>query len=246
LLGVNSRGELARAEAVVQDRLRAQAMADGATLLDPTSVYFSWDTKLGRDVLVHPHVVFGPGVSVADQVEVKAFSHLEGTTIEAGALIGPFARLRPGAEIGAGAHIGNFVEIKKSIVETGAKINHLAYVGDARVGAEANVGAGTITCNYDGFLKSVTDIGARAFIGSNSSLVAPVKVGDGAVVGAGSVITRDVAPGALAVARGTQMELPGWAERFRETKRAELSQAKGGRQNELSTPADLDPDARRS
>jgi bifunctional UDP-N-acetylglucosamine pyrophosphorylase/glucosamine-1-phosphate N-acetyltransferase len=215
LLGVNSRSELAVAEALVQARLRESAMNNGATLIDPATVWLSWDTRIGRDVTIWPHVVFGPGVTIGDSVEIKGFCHFEGCTVEAGVAAGPFARLRPGAEIGENAHIGNFVEVKKATVEAGAKINHLAYVGDARIGAGANVGAGTITCNYDGFNKSFTDIGAGAFIGSNTSLVAPVKIGDGAVVGAGSVITKEVTPGALAVARGSQMELKGWAERFR-------------------------------
>jgi bifunctional UDP-N-acetylglucosamine pyrophosphorylase/glucosamine-1-phosphate N-acetyltransferase len=215
LLGVNSRSELAVAEALVQARLREAAMEGGATLIDPTTVWLSWDTRIGKDVTIWPHVVFGPGVTIGDNVEIKGFCHFEGCTVEDGVAAGPFARLRPGAEIGENAHIGNFVEVKKATVERGAKINHLAYVGDARVGAGANVGAGTITCNYDGFNKSFTDIGAGAFIGSNTSLVAPVKIGDGAVVGAGSVITKEVTEGALAVARGSQMELKGWADRFR-------------------------------
>ncbi|MFQ5619996.1 MAG: bifunctional UDP-N-acetylglucosamine diphosphorylase/glucosamine-1-phosphate N-acetyltransferase GlmU [Rhodospirillales bacterium] len=215
LIGVNSRADLARAEAVVQERLRAAAMAGGASLADPETVYFSHDTRLGRDVTVGPHVVFGPGVAVGDGVEILAFCHIEGARIAAGARIGPFARLRPGADIAAQAHIGNFVEIKNAQVETGAKINHLAYVGDSRVGAKANVGAGTITCNYDGFAKHHTDIGAGAFIGSNTALVAPVTVGDGAIVGAGSVITGDVAADALALTRPDQEELKGWAKRFR-------------------------------
>ncbi|CAA7612512.1 bifunctional UDP-N-acetylglucosamine diphosphorylase/glucosamine-1-phosphate N-acetyltransferase GlmU [Magnetospirillum sp. SS-4] len=215
LLGVNSRSEQAVAEAVVQNLLRERAMEAGATLIDPQSVWFSWDTRLGKDVTVWPHVVFGPGVVVGDTVEIKGFCHFEGCTIADGAVLGPFARLRPGADIGEAAHIGNFVEVKKAVVETGAKINHLTYIGDARVGAGANVGAGTITCNYDGFHKSFTDIGKGAFIGSNSALVAPVRIGDGAVIGAGSVITKEVTPGALAVARGSQMELAGWADRFR-------------------------------
>ena len=216
LLGVNSRAELAEAEALVQKRLRNKAMATGVTLVDPASVTLNWDTELGQDVTIGPNVVFGEGVKVAANVEIRAFCHLEGVTIASGATIGPFARLRPGAEIGENAHIGNFVEVKKAVIEAGAKVNHLTYIGDARVGAGANVGAGTITCNYDGFGKHFTDIGAGAFVGSNSSLVAPVKIGDGAVIGAGSVITRDVAGDALAVARGTQMELPGWAQKFRD------------------------------
>jgi bifunctional UDP-N-acetylglucosamine pyrophosphorylase/glucosamine-1-phosphate N-acetyltransferase len=223
LLGINSRVELAAAEAIVQARLRRAAMDGGATLTDPDSVFFSWDTKLGRDVVIGPQVVFGTGVSVGDGVEIRAFSHIEGATVESGAMIGPFARLRPGAHVGADVHVGNFVEIKNAVLETGAKVNHLTYVGDARVGARANIGAGTITCNYDGYTKSFTDIGAGAFIGSNSSLVAPVTIGDGAIVGAGSVINKSVAPGALAVARGKQTEVSGWADRFRSTRRAELA-----------------------
>jgi bifunctional UDP-N-acetylglucosamine pyrophosphorylase/glucosamine-1-phosphate N-acetyltransferase len=221
LLGVNSRAELAAAEAVMQRRLRRRAMAGGATLTDPDSVYLSWDTELGQDVTVGPNVVFGPGVSLADDTEIRAFCHLEGVKVESGAVIGPFARLRPGALIASGAHIGNFVEIKNATVAEGAKVNHLTYVGDAKVGAGANLGAGTITCNYDGFGKYHTEIGAGAFIGSNSALVAPVSIGEGAIVGAGSVITKDVAAGALAVGRSSQMELPGWAERFRDKKKAE-------------------------
>ncbi len=221
LLGINSRAELAAAEALVQGRLRVAAMAGGATLTDPSSVYFSWDTRLGRDVTIAPQVFFGPGVTIGDGVEIRPFCHLDGVSVAEGATVGPFARLRPGAKIGQDAHIGNFVEVKNAVVEAGAKINHLTYVGDARIGAAANIGAGTITCNYDGFDKSFTDIGAGAFIGSNTSLVAPVKVGEGAMIGAGSVITKEVAPGALAVARGSQMELAGWAERFRARKRTE-------------------------
>ena len=221
LLGVNSRAELSVAEAVVQRRLRLAAMAEGATLIAPDTVTFSWDTRLGRDVVVWPNVVFGPGVTVGDGVTIKGFCHFEGCSIAADAEVGPFARLRPEAMIGEGVHIGNFVEVKKAVLEPGAKVNHLAYIGDARVGAKANVGAGTITCNYDGFDKHLTDIGANAFIGSNSSLVAPITVGEGALVGAGSVITKDVSAGALAVGRGTQMELAGWADRFRERKRSE-------------------------
>jgi bifunctional UDP-N-acetylglucosamine pyrophosphorylase/glucosamine-1-phosphate N-acetyltransferase len=166
-------------------------------------------------VTVGPFVVFGPGVTVADRVQVRPFSHVEGATIEADAIVGPFARLRPGARIGRGAHIGNFVEVKNATIEAGAKANHLTYIGDARVGAGANVGAGTITCNYDGYVKAYTDIGARAFIGSNTALVAPVKVGRGAIVAAGSVITADVPADALAIARGRQDQRPGWAARFR-------------------------------
>ena len=190
--GVNSRAELAHLELDWQRRRREQALQDGATLIDPESVWFAADTKLGRDVTVEPHVVFGPGVEIADGATIKAFSHIEGATIATKAVIGPFARLRPGAKIGEKAKVGNFVEVKKAVLGPGAKANHLSYIGDADVGADANIGAGTITCNYDGFGKYSTVIGAGAFIGSNTALVAPVTVGDGAIVGAGSVITKDV------------------------------------------------------
>jgi len=219
LVGVNTRAELAAAEAVVQGRLRARAMADGATLTDPASVWLCWDTALGRDVRIGPNVVFGPGVRIQDDVDILPFCHLEGVVVASGARIGPFARIRPGTEVGAGARVGNFVEAKAARIEAGAKVNHLSYVGDARVGAGANVGAGTITCNYDGVTKGRTDIGAGAFIGSNTALVAPVKVGDGAMVGAGSTITGDVAADALALARAEQRNLPGGATRFRARRR---------------------------
>ena len=219
LTGVNSRADLAVLEAIFQTRMRAAAMVAGVTLIDPTTVYFAHDTALGRDVVIEPNVVFGPGVSVADGAVIRAFSHLEGATVDQGATIGPYARLRPGAVIGQGARVGNFVEVKKATLEAGAKANHLSYIGDARVGAAANVGAGTITCNYDGFDKHLTDIGAGAFIGSNTALVAPVKVGDGAIVGAGSVVTRDVPADALGVTRAQQKDIEGWARRFRERKR---------------------------
>lgn len=218
VMGVNSRADLAAAEAAMQARLRARALAGGATLIDPGSVWFAADTLTGRDVTIGPCVVFGPGVTIGDSAEIRAFSHIEGATIEAGAVVGPFARLRPGAEIGRGARIGNFVEIKEALVGDGARIGHLSYVGDARVGDRANIGAGTITCNYDGFSKHRTDIGAGAFIGSNAALVAPVTVGDGAVVGAGSVVTSAVGRDALAVARGRQRNLEGWARSFRKRK----------------------------
>lgn len=221
LLGVNSRADLARAEAVVQATLRQQAMADGATLVDPSSVYFSWDTRLGRDVVVEPNVVFAPGVTVGDGVTIRPFCHFEGVDIAAGAQVGPFARLRPGAKIGEGVHIGNFVEVKNSVVEAGAKINHLTYIGDADIGAGANIGAGTITCNYDGFFKDRTVVGSGAFIGSNTSLVAPVTIGDGAIIGAGSVISRDVTAHSLALTRGPHAEKPGWASAFRQRRAAE-------------------------
>ena len=207
LLGIDDRADLACAEAYVQNRLRLAAMRGGVTLLDPDSVYFSFDTRLGRDIIIGPHVAFGPGVHVGDNVTIRAFSHIEGATIAEGAIIGPFARLRPGADIAEDVHIGNFVEIKNATIEAGAKVNHLTYVGDARVGAKANVGAGTITCNYDGQAKYKTDIGKGAFIGSNVALVAPVKVGDGAVIGAGSVITKDVAADSLALTRPPQKEV---------------------------------------
>jgi bifunctional UDP-N-acetylglucosamine pyrophosphorylase/glucosamine-1-phosphate N-acetyltransferase len=226
VMGVNARSELARAEALMQTRLREAAMAAGATLIDPDTVYFSADTVLGRDVVVGPHVVFGPGVTVADNVTINAFCHFTGAKIAQGAILGPFARLRPGADIGPDAHIGNFVEIKNSIIEAGVKANHLTYVGDARVGAGSNLGAGTITCNYDGYGKYRTDIGANVFIGSDVALVAPVKVGDGAYVGAGSVVTEDVPADALAVGRGRMAVKEGWAKRFRARKEAERASRK--------------------
>ena len=203
----------------MQTRLRRRVMVEGATLIAPETVFLSCDAKIGRDVLIEPHVVIGPGVTIEDGAVVHAFSHLEGARIGVGAAVGPYARLRPGADLAEGAKIGNFVEVKKATIEAGAKVNHLSYIGDARVGAKANIGAGTITCNYDGFDKFKTDIGAGAFIGSNSSLVAPVRIGDGAYVGSGSVITRDVEPDALAVARGRQEARAGWAKAFRERKK---------------------------
>ena len=215
LLGIDSRADLACAEATVQARLRQAAMDGGATLLDPDSVTFCFDTHLGRDVTIGPNVHFGPGVSVGDGVEILPFCHIEGAEIAPGARIGPFARLRPGSRLAEDVHIGNFVEIKNASVEAGAKVNHLTYVGDARVGTMANVGAGTITCNYDGFEKYHTDIGAGAFIGSNVALVAPVKVGPGAIVGAGSVITKDVGADAIAITRAPQKETKGGAKRIR-------------------------------
>lgn len=213
--GVNSRGELAALEASWQAARRADAMREGATLVAPETVHFSHDTALGRDVTVEQYVVFGPGVSVADGAVIHAFSHLEGATVGAGVSVGPYARLRPGAILGDKSKVGNFVEIKASTLGKGAKVNHLSYIGDASVGAGVNIGAGTITCNYDGFLKYKTEIGAGAFIGSNSALVAPVNIGDGAIVGAGSVVTRDVGADALALVRPPQEEKPGWAARFR-------------------------------
>ncbi len=214
--GVNSRAELAHLELEWQRRRREQVLQEGATLIDPDSVWFAYDTKLGRDVTVEPHVVFGPGVEVADGATIKAFSHIEGAVIGARAAIGPFARIRPGTLLADGSKVGNFVELKKATVARGAKVNHLSYVGDSQVGENANIGAGTITCNYDGFGKYRTIIGAGAFIGSNTSLVAPVTIGEGAVVGAGSVITSDVEPDSLAVERSEQKGIAGWARRFRE------------------------------
>ena len=214
--GVNSRAELAHLELEWQRRRREQVLDEGATLIDPESVWFAYDTRLGRDVTVEPHVVFGPGVDIADGATIHAFSHIEGATIGAKASIGPFARIRPGTRLGERTKVGNFVELKKAQIGEGAKVNHLSYVGDAEVGARANIGAGTITCNYDGFGKYKTVIGAGAFIGSNTALVAPVTVGDGAVVGAGSVITEDVEADALAVERSEQKGIAGWAKRFRE------------------------------
>ena len=215
-MGVNSRVDLAAAEEVFQARARRAAMEGGATLSAPDTVYFSFDTQLGQDVLIEPNVVFGPGVRVADGATIRAFSHLEGCVVETGAVVGPYARLRSGSHIGAGAKIGNFVETKKAEIAPGAKVSHLSYIGDASVGVGANIGAGTITCNYDGVLKHHTQIGAGAFIGSNSSLVAPVTIGEGALVAAGSVITQDVPDQALAIARPAQVNKPGLAFRLRE------------------------------
>lgn len=215
VLGVNDRAQLAEAERQFQERRRRAALLAGVTLTAPETVFFSHDTELGRDVVVEPNVVFGPGVAVASGARIRAFSHLEGARVAEGAIVGPYARLRPGADIGPDAHIGNFVEVKNAVIEAGAKANHLTYIGDARVGAKANVGAGTITCNYDGFGKYRTEIGAGAFIGSNSSLVAPVRIGDGAYIGSGSVVTDDVPADALAVGRGRQAIREGWAAAFR-------------------------------
>jgi bifunctional UDP-N-acetylglucosamine pyrophosphorylase/glucosamine-1-phosphate N-acetyltransferase len=215
VMGVNDRVQLAAAEAGMQARLRRRAMFEGATLVAPETTFLSFDTKIGRDVLIEPHVVIGPGVVIEDGAVIHAFSYLEGARVAGGAAVGPFARLRPGADIGAKAKVGNFVEIKKATIEAGAKVNHLSYIGDARVGANANIGAGAITCNYDGFNKFKTDIGAGAFIGSNSSLVAPVTIGDGAYIASGSVVTKNVEPDALAVARGRQEQRSGWAKAFR-------------------------------
>ena len=224
--GINSRAELAQAEARWQEARRDVAMADGASLRAPDTVYFSHDTQLGRDVTVDPNVVFGPGVSVADGVHIKAFSHLEGATLSTGAQAGPFARLRPGAVLEEGAFVGNFVEMKKAVLGPGAKASHLTYLGDATVGAGANIGAGTITCNYDGYFKYKTTIGARAFIGSNSALIAPVNIGEDAIVAAGSAVTRDVDDGELRMVRAEQFVKPGWADRFHDTMKKRKAAAK--------------------
>ncbi len=218
--GINSRGELAGVEAEWQQARRAEAMADGATLIAPETVWFAHDTRIGRDVVIEPNVVFGPGVEIADRVTIHAFSHIEGAAVASGASVGPYARLRPGTVLGEGAKVGNFVEIKKAVLGAGAKANHLTYLGDASVGANANIGAGTITCNYDGFFKYGTQIGEGAFVGSNSALVAPVSIGAGAIVGAGSVVTQNVEADALALTRARQETKPGWAKRFREMMKA--------------------------
>jgi len=215
VLGVNDRLQLATAEAILQERLRETALLSGVTMQDPTSVYLSVDTVLEKDVVIEPSVVFGLGVHVGQGATIRAFSHIEGASIGANAIVGPFARLRPGAELHENVHIGNFVEVKAAVLESGVKANHLSYIGDAKIGKNTNLGAGTITCNYNGFAKFRTEVGEGAFIGVHSALVAPVKVGAGAYVGTGSVITKDVAPDALAIARERQVEKPGWAKDFR-------------------------------
>jgi bifunctional UDP-N-acetylglucosamine pyrophosphorylase/glucosamine-1-phosphate N-acetyltransferase len=214
-MGINSREQLAAAEAAFQARARRSAMEAGATLVAPETVWLSFDTALGRDVTIEPNVFFGPGVVVEDGAHIMANCHIVGARIGKGARVGPFARFRPGADIGDSARVGNFVEVKNARLETGAKANHLAYIGDGKVGEGANIGAGTIFCNYDGFNKHFTDVGKGAFVGSNTSLVAPVKIGDGAYIGSGSVISKDVAPDALALERSTQEQRPGWAAKFR-------------------------------
>ncbi|TFU06207.1 bifunctional UDP-N-acetylglucosamine diphosphorylase/glucosamine-1-phosphate N-acetyltransferase GlmU [Polymorphobacter arshaanensis] len=224
--GINSRAELAGVEAAWQAVRRRQMMDNGVTLIAPETVWFAFDTEIGRDVTIEPNVFFGPGVRIADGATVHAFSHISGATIGTDAEVGPFVRLRPGAELGANTKVGNFVEIKKAKLGDGAKASHLTYLGDADIGAGANIGAGTITCNYDGYFKYRTVIGAGAFIGSNSALVAPVTIGAGAIVGAGSVITRDVEADALATARGDQATKPGWAARFRAAQTAKKSSGK--------------------
>ncbi len=217
-IGVDSRADLADAESALQNRLRRNALENGATLVDPDSVHLSFDTVIGADVVIEPHVVIGPGVTLEAGALIRSFSHLEGCHVAGGAVVGPYARLRPGARIGDGAKIGNFVEIKNATFEPGAKASHLSYIGDARVGAGANIGAGTITCNYDGYNKSRTDIGDGAFIGSNSALIAPVTIGDGAIVGAGSTISKNVPDNALALTRAKAKVMDGYAITFRKEK----------------------------
>ena len=217
--GVNSREDLANIERLMQQRLRKKHMANGATLTDPASVFFCHDTVIGQDVTIGPNVVFGPGVTIASYVEILPFCHIEGASIAEGASVGPFARLRPGTVLGAESKVGNFVETKNAQLGAGAKASHLSYLGDATIGARANIGAGTITCNYDGYLKHKTVIGQDAFIGSNTALVAPVTIGDGAIVGAGSTITKDVAADALALTRAPQEQRDGWAPPYREMKK---------------------------
>ncbi len=225
--GINSRAELAEAESRWQARRRKAAMADGASLIAPQTVWFAWDTKLGRDVTIEPNVVFGPGVTVADGVRIRAFCHIEGATLASGVEVGPYARLRPGAVLEEKAKVGNFVEIKNAVMGKGAKASHLSYIGDAEVGAGANIGAGTITCNYDGYFKHKTVIGAGAFIGSNSALIAPVKIGRDAIVAAGSAVSRDVADGELRMVRAEQLVKPGWADRFHDAMKKRKAEKKG-------------------
>ena len=212
--GINSRAELAAAESRWQAVRRNRAMDEGATLIAPETVFFSWDTQVGRDVTIEPNVFFGPGVAIADNVLIRANSHIEGATLASGVKVGPFARLRPGTVLEEGSFVGNFVEVKNAVLGEGAKASHLTYLGDATIGAGANIGAGTITCNYDGYFKHKTVIGERAFIGSNSALVAPVTIGSDAIVAAGSTVSRDVAPGELRMVRAEQLVKPGWADRF--------------------------------
>jgi bifunctional UDP-N-acetylglucosamine pyrophosphorylase/glucosamine-1-phosphate N-acetyltransferase len=225
--GVNSRAELAQAEAQWQSLKRAEAMAGGASLRAPDTVWFSWDTEIGRDVTVEPNVVFGPGVRVADGATIRGFCHIEGATIGEGCEVGPFARLRPGAVMARKSKVGNFVEMKKATLGEGAKANHLTYLGDAEVGAGANIGAGTITCNYDGYFKYKTVIGERAFIGSNSALIAPVTIGADAIVAAGSAVSRDVEAGELRMVRAEQLVKPGWADRFHDAMKKKKAERKG-------------------
>ncbi len=224
--GINSRSELALAEGRWQARRRLAAMADGATLVAPETVWFAWDTAVGRDVLIEQNVVFGPGAVIDDHAVIHAFCHIEGAHVASGASVGPFARLRPGAELGIGSRVGNFVEVKNARLGQGAKANHLSYLGDADVGAGANIGAGTITCNYDGYFKYRTVIGERAFIGSNSALIAPVRIGADAIVAAGSAVSRDVSDGELRLVRGEQLVKPGWADRFHDAMKKKKAERK--------------------
>lgn len=227
-MGINSRAELAQAEASFQSRTRMEMMALGVSLTAPETVYFAYDTVLGRDSQVEPNVVFGPGVTVENGARIRAFSHLEGCHISSGAVVGPYARLRPGTELAENVRIGNFVEIKNARIEDGAKVNHLSYIGDANIGEASNIGAGTVTCNYDGVGKHHTEIGASVFIGSNTMLVAPVTVGDAAMTASGSVITKNVEPGALAIARSEQSNKPGLAVKlFAMLRRKKVKQQKG-------------------
>ncbi|WP_444665556.1 bifunctional UDP-N-acetylglucosamine diphosphorylase/glucosamine-1-phosphate N-acetyltransferase GlmU [Cereibacter changlensis] len=226
-LGINTRAQLAEAEAEFQKRARAEALEDGVTLTAPETVFFALDTHIGRDAVIAPNVVFGPGVTVESGAEIKAFCHLEGCHVSRGATVGPFARLRPGAELAEDVHVGNFVEIKNSVLDEGVKVGHLTYLGDAHVGEATNIGAGTITCNYDGVNKHRTEIGARAFIGSDTMLVAPVKIGAGAMTGSGSVITEDVPAEALALGRARQVNKPGFATKLMDLYKAAKAARKG-------------------
>lgn len=225
--GINSRGELAAAEARWQARRRERAMAEGATLVAPETVWFAWDTVIGRDVTIEQNVIFGPGAVVADHVVIHAFCHIEGARLASGVSVGPFARLRPGADLETGSRVGNFVEVKNARLGAGAKANHLSYLGDADIGAQANIGAGTITCNYDGYFKYRTVIGERAFIGSNSALIAPVRIGADAIVAAGSAVSRDVSDGELRLVRGDQLVKHGWADRFHDAMKKKKAEKKG-------------------
>jgi len=220
VMGVNAQGELAVAEALFQKVQRETFLAAGVTMAAPDTVHFSFDTEIGAGTVIEPFVVFGPGAKIAPGARIRSFSHIEGAVVANGAEVGPYARLRPGADLGEGVKVGNFVEVKNVRMDAGAKANHLAYLGDGTVGAKANIGAGTIFCNYDGFFKHRTTVGEGAFIGSNSSLVAPVTIAEGAMVGSGSVITKDVGPGDLALGRSAQFSKPGWAARFMDTMRA--------------------------
>jgi bifunctional UDP-N-acetylglucosamine pyrophosphorylase/glucosamine-1-phosphate N-acetyltransferase len=227
-MGVNSRHDLATADASFQTRARAALMDDGVTLMAPDTVYLARDTAIGRDTVIEPHVVFGPGVTVESGATIRAFSHLEGCHVSRGGTIGPYARLRPGAELAEDVRVGNFVEIKNAQIAAGSKVNHLSYIGDATIGTQTNIGAGTITCNYDGVMKHHTHIGDRVFIGSNTMLVAPVSIGDEAMTGSGSVITSDVEPGALALSRAPQIEKPGMARKLFEMLKAKRARAQRG------------------